>query len=136
MGMSLPFHINAICTSAGELAQLTGRGQVAIYGRKGASSVNRDTDDFFVHPAFKEWLRSLPEQFNKPFKPLAIGVVGDLKPYEAKPPLVRVGVADGAITLKLRTARTRSTMAGKGTAPEFSFGCCTNVGSSGGSMSI
>ena len=74
-----------------------------MHGNEDSSSVNKDY--FFLHPAFKEWILSLPEQLNQPFKRLEIGVIGDLKPFEAKPPLLRLGVVRGQVTLKLRTTK-------------------------------
>ena len=74
-----------------------------VHGNEDASSVNKDY--FFLHPAFKEWILSLPDQLNQPFGRLEVGVVGDLKPYEAKPPLLRLSVVRGQVTLNLRTAR-------------------------------
>ena len=74
-----------------------------VHGNEDASSVNKDF--FFLHPAFKEWILSLPDQLNRPFGRLEVGVVGDQKPYEAKPPLLRLSAARGQVMLKLRTAR-------------------------------
>ena len=51
----------------------------------------------------------MPEQLNQPFKCLEVGVIGDLKPFEAKPPLMRLGVARGQVTLNLRTDRRMTT---------------------------
>ena len=78
-----------------------------VHGNEDSSSVKKDY--FFLHPAFKEWIHHLPEKLNKPFQRLEIGVVGDLKPYEAMPPLIRLGLARGQVLLKLRTARRIST---------------------------
>lgn len=74
-----------------------------VHGNEDASSVNKDY--FFLHPAFKEWLLAQPARLNKPFDRLEIGVVGDLKPFEAKPPLVRLGIQRGKVMLRLRSAR-------------------------------
>ncbi len=79
-----------------------------VHGNEDSSSVNKDY--FFLHPAFKEWILSLPEQLNKGFERLEIGVVGDLQPFEAQPPLVRLGTIGGQVTLKLRTNRRMTTM--------------------------
>lgn len=78
-----------------------------VHGNEDASSVNKDY--FFLHPAFKQWILSLPEQLTQSFERLQIGVIGNLKPYEAKPPHVRLGVVREQITLKLRTSRRMST---------------------------
>ena len=78
-----------------------------VHGNEDSSSVKKDY--FFLHPAFKEWIHHLPEKLNKPFQRLDIGVVGDLKPFEAMPPLIRLGLADGQVVLKLRSARRMST---------------------------
>ncbi len=78
-----------------------------VHGNEDSSSVNKNF--FFLHPAFKEWILSLPEQLNKPFERLDIGAIGDLEPFEAKPPLVRLSVVRGQVTLKLRTSRRMST---------------------------
>jgi len=86
-----------------------------MHGNEDSSSVNKDY--FFLHPAFKEWILSLSEQLNKPFERLEIGVIGDLKPFEAKPPLLRLGVVQSQVTLTLRTDRRMSTTE-KGTASD------------------
>ena len=78
-----------------------------VHGNEDSSSVNKDY--FFLHPAFKEWILSLPEQLNQPFERLEIGVIGDLQPFEASAPLLRLGVVRGQVTLKLRTTRRMST---------------------------
>jgi hypothetical protein len=78
-----------------------------VHGSEDSSSVNKDF--FFVHPAFKEWILSLPEQLNNTFERLALGVVGDLKSFESKPPLLRLGFERGKIMLRLRTNRRMST---------------------------
>ena len=78
-----------------------------VHGNEDSSSVNKDY--FFLHPAFKEWILSLPEQLNKPFGRLETGVIGDLMPFEAKPPLLRLGVLRGKIMLRLRSDRRMST---------------------------
>ena len=86
-----------------------------MHGNEDSSSVNKDY--FFLHPAFKEWILTRPEQLNKPFERLKIGAVGELKFYEAKPPVVRLGVVRGQVTLKLRTNR-RMSATEKGTASD------------------
>lgn len=86
-----------------------------VHGNEDSSSVNKHY--FFLHPAFKEWILSLPDQLNKPFQRLDIGVIGDLKPFESKPPLLRLGLVSGKISLKLRTHRRMSTTE-KGTASD------------------
>ena len=67
-------------------------------------------DYYFVHPAFKEWIRSTPEQLNTPFKRIPLGVIGDMKPFESQPPLLRLGLSQGKVMLKLRTERRMSTL--------------------------
>ena len=79
-----------------------------VHGNEDSSSVNKEF--FFLHPAFKEWIMSLPEQLNIPFKRLEIGAIGNMKPFEAKPPLLRLGLIREKVTLKLRTDRTMSTL--------------------------
>ena len=64
-----------------------------IHGNDDSSSVNKDY--FFLHPAFKEWILSMPEQLNQSFERLQIGVVGDLMSFEAKPPLFRLSMLAG-----------------------------------------
>jgi len=86
-----------------------------VHGGEDSSSVNKDF--FFIHPAFKEWIQSLPEQLNVPFERLVRGAVGDLKPYEARPPLMRLSLTDGRITLKLSTERRMLTLE-KGTTSD------------------
>jgi hypothetical protein len=78
-----------------------------VHGNEDSSSVNKDY--FFLHPAFKEWILSLPEQLNQSFGRLQTGVVGDLMPFEAKPPLLRLSMLSGQATLKLRSDRRMST---------------------------
>lgn len=78
-----------------------------VHGNADSSSVNKDY--FFLHPAFKEWILSQPEQMNVAFERLHTGVVGDQKAFEAKPPLVRLGLAAGKVMLKLRTDRRMAT---------------------------
>ena len=62
-----------------------------------------------MHSALKEWILSLPEQLSQSFKRLEIGLIGDLKPFEAKPPLMRLGMARGQVTLNLCTDRRMTT---------------------------
>lgn len=71
-----------------------------VHGYEEASSVNKDY--FFMHPAFKEWTLSLPDQLNMPFERLQVGVIGDLQPFESMAPLLRLGVVHGKVQLKLR----------------------------------
>jgi len=71
-----------------------------VHGYEEASSVNKDY--FFMHPAFKEWTLSAPEQLNMQFERLQVGVIGDLQPFESMPPLLRLGVVHGKVQLKLR----------------------------------
>lgn len=77
-----------------------------VHGSEDSSSVSKDY--FFLHPAFKEWILSLPEQFNQSFARLQIGVVGDLMSFEAKPPLLRLSMLEGQATLKLHNDRRMS----------------------------
>lgn len=86
-----------------------------VHGNEDSSSVNKDY--FFLHPAFKEWILSLPDQLNKSFLRLDIGVIGDLQPFEAKPPLLRLGLVRGQASLKLRTNR-RMSITEKGTTSD------------------
>ena len=79
-----------------------------VHGNEDSSSVSKDY--FFLHPAFKEWIQSLPEQLNMPFVRLETGAIGDMKAFEEKPPMLRLGVADGRIMLKLRTDRRMTTL--------------------------
>jgi hypothetical protein len=79
-----------------------------VHGNEDASSINKKY--FFIHPALKEWIASLPEKLNTGFERLKVGAVGDMKLYEAKPPLFRLSVVDGQITLKLRSNRRLSTV--------------------------
>lgn len=78
-----------------------------VHGNDDSSSVSKDY--FFLHPAFKEWILSMPEQLNQSFERLQIGVVGDLMSFEAKPPLFRLSMLAGQVTLKLRTDRRMAT---------------------------
>ncbi len=71
-----------------------------VHGHEDSSSVSKDY--FFVHPAFTEWIRSLPEQLNKPFERLQTGTIGDLEPFEAAPPILRLGLVRGQVSIKLR----------------------------------
>lgn len=76
-----------------------------LHGNEDSSSINKDF--FFLHPAFKEWVQSLPEQFIKPFDRQKIGVIGDLQPFEAMPPLLRLGsTARGQVTIRLTDRST------------------------------
>lgn len=82
-----------------------------VHGNEDSSSVNKDY--FFLHPAFKEWVLSQPEQLNKPFERLKVGVIGDLQPFEAKPPLLRLAAtARGQVTIRLTDRRTLTTEKG------------------------
>ncbi len=72
-----------------------------VHGQDDSSSVNKDF--FFLHPAFKEWILSLPEKLNKPLERLQTGIIGDLEPYEAMPPMLRLGVSRGQVAIRLRT---------------------------------
>lgn len=83
-----------------------------VHGHDDSISVNKDY--FFLHPAFKEWIRSLSEQMTKTFEGLKVGAIGDLKPFEAMPPLIRLGVKDGKVFLTLRNQR-RMSISEKGT---------------------
>ena len=74
-----------------------------VHGYEESSSVNKDY--FFMHPAFKEWTLSLPEQLNMPFERFTNGVVGDLKPFEAIAPILRLGASGGQVQLKLTNRR-------------------------------
>lgn len=82
-----------------------------VHGHEDSSSVNKDY--FFMHPAFKEWILTRPEQWNKPFERLQTGIIDDLAPFEAMPPLLRLGVVRGQVSIKLRTER-RMSIAEKG----------------------
>lgn len=82
-----------------------------VHGHEDSSSVNKDY--FFMHPAFKEWILTRPEQWNKPFERLQTGIIDDLAPFEAMPPLLRLGVVRGQVSIKLRTER-RMAIAEKG----------------------
>jgi len=68
-------------------------------GNDDASSINKDF--FFVHTALKQWVLSLPEQLNRRFERMEVGVVGDRLVYEARPPLLRLGIVRRKVTLKL-----------------------------------
>ena len=74
-----------------------------IHGQEEASSVNKDY--FLVHPAFKEWIMSLPEQLHVEFVRTTVGVIGDLEPYEARAPIVRLTASRGQLDLRLREQR-------------------------------
>lgn len=78
-----------------------------VHGYEESSSVNKDY--FFMHPAFKEWTLSLPEQLNRTFERLKVGVIGDQQPFEAMPPILRLGASRGQVQLKLRTNRRIAT---------------------------
>jgi hypothetical protein len=71
-----------------------------IHGQDEASSINKDY--FLVHPAFKEWIMALPEQLNTKFERITTGVIGDLEPYEALQPIVRLTMSRGEVQLDLR----------------------------------
>lgn len=79
-----------------------------VHGGVDSSPMHKDY--FFVHPAFKEWIRSTPEQLNTTFERIRQGVIGDMNPFESQPPLLRLGLAQGKIVLKLRTERRMSTL--------------------------
>lgn len=66
-------------------------------------------DYFFIHPAFKGLVRSMPERGTVPFVHMPVGVIGNLKPFEAMAPLIRMGVAEGQLMLRLRNGRRLTT---------------------------
>jgi hypothetical protein len=59
-------------------------------------------DYFFLQPAFREWIQSLPEQLHSRLQQYTVGVIGDDMPFEPEPPLVRVGVRDGSPVVFLK----------------------------------
>ncbi len=72
-----------------------------VHGQEDSSSLSKDY--FFVHPAFKEWILASPEQLNKAsFTRYENGIIGDLEPFEAKAPLMRLGIQDGEVCIYLR----------------------------------
>lgn len=77
-----------------------------VHGHDDAVAVNKDF--FFLHPAFKEWIRSQPEQMETQFERLKVGAVGDLEPYESQPPLLRLCVKDEKAFILFRTRRRMS----------------------------
>ncbi len=74
-----------------------------IHGQEESSSVNKDY--FMVHPAFKEWIMSLPEQLHMKFVRTTVGVIGDLEPYEAQPPILRLTASRGQVNLRFKDQR-------------------------------
>lgn len=77
-----------------------------VHGHDDAVSVNKDF--FFLHPAFKEWIRSQTEQIDAQFERLKVGAVGDLEPYESQPPLLRLCLRDEKVFILFRTRRRMS----------------------------
>lgn len=71
-----------------------------VHGSEEASSVNKHY--FFMHPAFREWTLSLPDQLTMTFDRLKVGVIGDMQPFESMAPLLRLGVAHGKVQFKFR----------------------------------
>ncbi len=88
-------------------------------GNEDASSINKDF--FFVHTALKQWILSLPGQLNKRFHRMEIGVVGDRLVYEAKPPLMRLGIVRKKVTLKLENSRMTLDKGAKSGPLQFLF---------------
>ncbi len=79
-----------------------------VHGHDDSVSVNNDF--FFLHPAFKEWIRTQPEQMNTPFGRLNVGAVGDLEPFESQQPLLRLCLRDGKTFILLRNHRRMSVL--------------------------
>ncbi|WP_374663759.1 hypothetical protein [Ramlibacter sp.] len=80
-----------------------------VHGGEDASSLDRDY--FFVHPAFKEWIQSPAGQLGRPMTRMAVGAVGDQLGFEARPPWVRLGLVNGAVSLNLGTGSRLSATA-------------------------
>jgi hypothetical protein len=78
-----------------------------LHGNADSSSVRKDY--FFLHPAFKEWIHNQSAAQKKSFRRLDVGVVGDLKPFEAMPPLIQLCAIDDRLVLKLRSSRRLTT---------------------------
>ena len=59
------------------------------------------SDHYFVHPALKAWIRSR-FGWNEKFMLVETGLIGDGLPYEAQPPIVRLGISTSGIRIDLR----------------------------------
>jgi hypothetical protein len=69
-----------------------------VHGDEKSSTVTKDF--YFVHPAFKEWIISLPEFMGRRFVRSTRGAIGNGIPYEVRPPNIRLGfeLGKGVIT--------------------------------------
>lgn len=82
-----------------------------IHGSATSSSIAKDY--YFVHPAFKEWIRSQPD-YEPPLQRQSLGLIGDLLPFESAPPLIRLSVSSGRAVIGLRPTAARLEASNRG----------------------